>query len=132
MIFGHWDETIHEDPEQIKRIVNGIKIKDKNVVELNKSECSSKIQGSGVELYNTTLDSCTCMDFNTRKLPCKHIYKLADMLHLIPPLPEKSKKAEDAFLASLPNEIEKYKKLYKNGAISADKFCKIVTALTSK
>lgn len=33
--------------------------------------------------YSTTLTSCTCVDFIRRKLPCKHIYRLALELDLI-------------------------------------------------
>ena len=33
--------------------------------------------------YDTTLSSCTCADFEKRKLPCKHIYRLAVELNLI-------------------------------------------------
>lgn len=32
--------------------------------------------GSGKKPYETTEDSCTCRDFFTRRLPCKHIYRL--------------------------------------------------------
>ena len=32
------------------------------------------------EEYETTLNSCTCSDFQKRQLPCKHIYKLAMIL----------------------------------------------------
>lgn len=28
----------------------------------------------------TTLTSCTCMDFRKNRIPCKHMYKLADIL----------------------------------------------------
>jgi transcriptional antiterminator Rof (Rho-off) len=36
------------------------------------------------DYYQTTLDACTCDDFDTRQLPCKHIYRLAFELSLLP------------------------------------------------
>ena len=32
--------------------------------------------------YEVSLESCTCMDFKMRRLPCKHMYKLAKELKL--------------------------------------------------
>jgi len=32
---------------------------------------------------HATLESCTCPDFKERKLPCKHMYRLASELGLI-------------------------------------------------
>ena len=37
----------------------------------------------GERTYRTTLESCTCPDFKERKLPCKHMYRLASELGLI-------------------------------------------------
>lgn len=34
-------------------------------------------------IYNTTLYSCNCFDFNKRNLPCKHIFRLALELNMI-------------------------------------------------
>ena len=38
---------------------------------------SARIMGTSREIYNTTLSTCSCMDFQKRKLPCKHMYYLA-------------------------------------------------------
>ena len=38
---------------------------------------SAFILGSEGNVYKTSFISCTCMDFQKRKLPCKHMYKLA-------------------------------------------------------
>lgn len=37
----------------------------------------------GGRIYRTTLVSCTCPDFKERKLPCKHMYRLASEFGLI-------------------------------------------------
>jgi hypothetical protein len=38
---------------------------------------SAKIFGNSREIYNTSFSACSCMDFQKRKLPCKHMYYLA-------------------------------------------------------
>ena len=37
----------------------------------------------GQNFYTTSLDMCTCPDFENRQLPCKHIFRLAEELGLI-------------------------------------------------
>ncbi|MFR3787408.1 MAG: SWIM zinc finger family protein [Agathobaculum desmolans] len=41
-------------------------------------QIAAKIRGQSGKVYYTTLRSCTCTDFQTRKEPCKHMYKLAE------------------------------------------------------
>ena len=81
MHFGNWDDNIHEDPEQIKRIEKSKK-SDLKPLAIDEEKQICLIQGSGKEPYQVTLDSCTCSDFTRRKLPCKHIYRLANELGL--------------------------------------------------
>lgn len=40
-------------------------------------EISAKVRGQNGGVYDVSLDSCTCMDFQTRQKPCKHMYRLA-------------------------------------------------------
>lgn len=81
MKFGNWSDLIHNDSEQIKRYENS---KKANVTpsSVNVEEQSAIFKGSGKNPYLTTLNSCTCIDFSRRKLPCKHIYRLANELNL--------------------------------------------------
>lgn len=58
--WGGWSPTIHAIPQQQDRICR---------MESNPE-------------YNTTLHYCTCMDYRKRRLPCKHIYKMAFGLKL--------------------------------------------------
>ena len=74
--FGKWESDIHDDFEQVKRIESARKL-TKDIVEIDKEAKRIVIQGSGAEPYESTLDDCDCMDFLHRKLPCKHIYRLA-------------------------------------------------------
>lgn len=80
--FSYWDKNIHLDVKQLDRIKRAklsattpsqISIKDRNGI----------FKGSGKSDYVTTLVSCSCMDFITRRLPCKHIYRLALELNFI-------------------------------------------------
>jgi len=70
-----WDNSIHEDKEQLKRIEAAQKA-ETTPAEICHESKSAKFKGSGKDMYITTLDSCTCMDFSRRRLPCKHIYRL--------------------------------------------------------
>lgn len=76
MTFGKWPEDIHKITDQQRRIVSA-KLPATMPSEINKDSFTGTFFGSQGHLYNTTLDSCTCADFANRKLPCKHIYRLA-------------------------------------------------------
>lgn len=122
--FGSWDSSIHEHYEQAKRISTGKR--DLTPSTLNQDTATAEFVGSGSNVYVTTLDSCTCGDFMKRKLPCKHIYALANALGYIGDLPALSKAAEFDVSA----EISRYCSLYMNGAISVEKFSRISEALS--
>lgn len=130
MEFGKWDSSIHKEVEQLKRISTASKIKAGDIV-IDADEHIAQIKGSD-GIYDVSLDSCTCMDFSIRRLPCKHIYRLASELNLVDELPTINKAAAEAFKATIPNEIARFRTLYENGAISLEKFVKISNALSSK
>ncbi len=66
--FGRWDSRLHARPEQLKRQQRARTLDDAVV---------DRAAGTGmINGYAVTLDSCTCADFQGRKTPCKHIYKL--------------------------------------------------------
>jgi hypothetical protein len=71
MAWDDYDISVHEHEEQIKRIDNSVD------VLFDKIENGTGITNHG---YTVTIDNCTCPDFITRKLPCKHIYALAKQL----------------------------------------------------
>ena len=43
----------------------------------------TSVTSYGVNTYRTSLDMCTCPDFEERHMPCKHIFRLAEELGLI-------------------------------------------------
>lgn len=128
MNFGKWDESIHNDLEQLKRIASANSLKSSQV-QVNKENQSAIIQGSGSTPYEVTLNICTCFDFESRQLPCKHMYRLALELGLLSELPALNKQASKAFTEKVQSDIDHYFDLYQAGTISLDKFIKIATAL---
>lgn len=74
--FGKWDASIHSTPDQLKRIASAKKA-DTSPSFIDKEAKKGIFPSSGKNPYQTTLDSCTCVDFSRRKLPCKHMYRLA-------------------------------------------------------
>jgi predicted nucleic acid-binding Zn finger protein len=80
--FGNWDEKTHLIPEQQKRLFVAMKA-DVTPSEVDTASQTAVFKGSGKKLYVTTLNSCTCGDFLCRRLPCKHIYRLALELGMI-------------------------------------------------
>lgn len=72
--FGPWPESIHNDPDQRKRMASATKpaLTPVGIYEDGSAQFSGR---SGK--YITTLESCQCGDFISRRLPCKHMYRLA-------------------------------------------------------
>jgi predicted nucleic acid-binding Zn finger protein len=126
MNFGKWDSIIHDSHEQVKRICAAQKISSSKI-NLSSDFSNIIVHGSGSEPYVATLNDCTCSDFSFRRLPCKHIYRLAIEIGAISDLPQYNKKAAASF--DVEAEIARYYAAYKSGAITGDKFVKIADAI---
>lgn len=74
--FGPWDESIHMPEDQQKRIQSAEKAAT-TPLSVDKQAQTGVFPGSGKKPYETSLESCTCGDFTRRKIPCKHMYRLA-------------------------------------------------------
>lgn len=78
--FSEESTELHNTPEQLSRQDRLWELK---VVELDR-ERDVGIVYSGAKdsghSYETSLTGCQCVDFHRRKLPCKHIYRLATEL----------------------------------------------------
>ena len=74
--FGSWDVSIHGADGQDVRFDRAL---FQNIViqSYDPATGSAEILGTHGDIYQTSLDRCTCEDFQRRGLPCKHIYKLA-------------------------------------------------------
>jgi len=60
---------MHNLPDQQKRRARAVTVP---VGSVDRATQTGIING-----YRVSLDNCTCMDFSTRALPCKHMYRLA-------------------------------------------------------
>lgn len=74
--FGNWKPEIHEMPDQQTRLKSG-KSSKTTPTSIDKEKQTGVFPSSKAKPYSTTLESCTCGDFLVRKLPCKHMYRLA-------------------------------------------------------
>ena len=126
--FKNWDESRNLEPEQIKRRLNGEKIKSDKVT-VNREAQTAEIVGSSGEVYAVSLAECSCMDYYMKKSPCKHMYRLADELGVSNPFPAVDRTVEDAFITS---EAARYREAFLSGQISAQKYAKVIDALNSK
>ena len=83
--FGAWPIDVHDDPEQIKRQKSASEAK-LTPQSIDHAHQIAVFKGSGKKPYDTTLEKCTCIDFFRRRLPCKHIYRLAFELGVFDPV----------------------------------------------
>lgn len=69
-------DDIYNNVDQIKRFekASGNSLK---MLSFDSGNCIAEFEGSSGEIYHTTLDDCDCMDCSMRRLPCKHMYRLA-------------------------------------------------------
>ena len=74
--FSAFPDSIQNECEQQSRMVKAHK-ENLYIFPDTFDGSSAFILGSGENVYKTSFNSCTCMDFQKRKLPCKHMYKLA-------------------------------------------------------
>ncbi len=72
--WGEWHEKIHKSKDQRNRQYNAWNL---ICCDLGKKHSLKEAQTGMIHNYNVTLLTCTCPDFQERKLPCKHIYCLA-------------------------------------------------------
>lgn len=79
-LWSVWQDC-HENADQKKRLASGKKA-DCTPAQLNTANGSGEFSGKH-GTYQTTLAGCSCVDFARRKLPCKHMYRLAIELGVI-------------------------------------------------
>lgn len=74
--FGHWNPKVHAGQAQLERFEKAAH-QPMAILSYNAQNGFAEIKGSGSDTYMTSLDECTCPDFDKRSKPCKHIYFLA-------------------------------------------------------
>lgn len=77
-----WDNAIHDEEKQVDRQRRSQTYPFTFSIN-RKNETATFSSTSSLPFYETSLSSCTCFDFQDRKLPCKHIYRLASELGYI-------------------------------------------------
>ena len=78
--YSFWADTeIHSKPDQLGRQKSAM---DKKLapIEIDETNKSCRIKGSGKEAYEVHLEKCSCIDYVRRIMPCKHMYRLAHEL----------------------------------------------------
>lgn len=75
-----FDNEYNNNADQINR-QNRARYQKMNIVSLDIDAETAIIESSdGNSYYTVTRHTCTCKDFQKRRQPCKHIYKLCDVL----------------------------------------------------
>lgn len=64
-----YDKDTHNTEEQLKRQKSALRL---NVQSIDKENNTGVIND-----YKVSLDGCSCRDYFVRRLPCKHMYRLA-------------------------------------------------------
>lgn len=95
-LWRQWDGQ-HDSDDQKKRAKRALDA-DNTPLSVDRDNCSGTFQGSHGR-YETSLERCTCVDFVRRKLPCKHMYRLAIELELFG---DKSKAKNDQYARKVP------------------------------
>ena len=97
-----WAYSIHNDGAQISRQGRAMTY-PMDILKINEKKKTARFTGTDAPYYDTTLSSCSCFDFQTRNLPCKHIYRLAVELNMI----EIIKRQSGGYDKEKLNEIKK-------------------------
>ena len=114
LIYEIWPESDMITHDTRKRLASA-KEQELEIQSLN-SHGVAKIKGTTDQIYETSLKSCTCTDFERRQLPCKHMLKLALYTGAL---------RQDDDLYHLPAELEKrIKALGKKNRKALVNFCK--------
>ncbi len=79
-LWNPWHDCI-TDPNQCRRVAEALE-PDFTLKSLDQTFKRAKFASAKGRTYTTTLLKCSCGDFHSRKLPCKHMYKLAMELGL--------------------------------------------------
>lgn len=80
--WNEWDNSVHAEQSQIDR--QGRAMTYPFDFDIDYEHLTARFSStSELPYYDTSLSRCTCYDFSSRHLPCKHIYRLAVELGVI-------------------------------------------------
>lgn len=69
-----WGYSSHTQPGQRERMQKGIYSKSMKLLEYDLPAHTARVLGEHGTAYDIDGAGCSCMDFRTRGLPCKHMY----------------------------------------------------------
>ncbi len=79
--WNRWDESIHRASGQLDRLYRGTVDADNiKLIQYNPVIGIARFKGTS-GYYLTSGERCSCPDYRKRLIPCKHMYKLATILH---------------------------------------------------
>lgn len=79
--WGVWDESLSSNAQKTR--MNRAKSGELTPWHVNAKFKNAVFVGSEGGKYLTTLKKCTCPDFQKRGVPCKHMFYLANEMHLL-------------------------------------------------
>lgn len=126
MYLEAWSPSVHESLDGLKRIISASKIASDSFT-ISSDGCTAFFTGSAPIPYETTQENCTCVDFQRRVLPCKHMYRLATELGADFSLPQFDPYA--AIEYDVEEDISRLKARWKAGQLTDDAFIKCAEAL---
>lgn len=94
--FSPKNDFLHEDYGQLQRQQRALDLK---MISVNRDKKTGTIKD-----YFVSLDKCTCVDFQKRRKPCKHMYRLAFELGIF----DLDAAKLDAQLATTPQSVNAY------------------------
>lgn len=77
-----WESSIHNDDAQISRQGRAMTYPLSFDIDTT-AKTAHFSSSSDLPYYDTSLSQCNCYDFQSRHLPCKHMYRLAVELGII-------------------------------------------------
>jgi len=126
---GPWDIPADEYINTAARYERGLQIERELVGTIDRKMRSARIMGAEGYAYKVTLSGCECMDYHQRRLPCKHMLRLARelgediMLPTFDPLSNSNYNPQE--------DIAMLTKRWEAGQISTDTYKKCIKALQS-
>ena len=130
MKFGPFEIPEEELLEACKRLERARDMKPGAVISLDPSTQTALIQGSGGVVYSVSVDSCECVDFERRQLPCKHIYRLArDLGYEFPEAPVFDPIAASEY--DISEDLERLRQRWLSGQLTTAAYERCFDALRS-
>jgi len=72
-----WDQSVHLVEGQVDRYRRGLADESITILDYDEDTKNAAVSGKSGSAYRTCENSCTCRDYQSRNLPCKHMYYLA-------------------------------------------------------